>query len=262
MPLGFLCGCTLSGSVGGNVLDLVALMERCSLRDVPYAYETGSAPYRRTLNSAHRVDRPIDAPTNRPLGFALHNIDQRHAYLQNREIHPETATSFGDRRGSGGTGLLHGRIVVPIHNERGHLVAYVGRAVDNQQPKYRFPAGFRKSEVLFNLHRAKQTDHRQRHKDDRAFSNTSKSTRRAIRLSSPFGIVGEPSNRQADLLTEHFDRAIVMLDGDPGGHTGTEAMRERLEPRMPLTIVRLQDRSSAGPIGRRTNQINRWEPYS
>jgi hypothetical protein len=53
-----------------------------------------------------------------------------------------------------GPGLLAGRLVIPIHNERGELVAYCGRALDGALPRYRFPGGFAKSEVLFNFHRA------------------------------------------------------------------------------------------------------------
>jgi len=55
-------------------------------------------------------------------------------------------------------GLLRGRIVIPIHNASGELIAYAGPAIDGQEPKYRFPAGFRKSLVLFNLHRAIATN--------------------------------------------------------------------------------------------------------
>jgi hypothetical protein len=40
------------------------------------------------------------------------------------------------------------------HDEHGFLVAYAGRSIDGTEPKYRFPARFRKSVVLFNLHRA------------------------------------------------------------------------------------------------------------
>jgi DNA primase len=49
---------------------------------------------------------------------------------------------------------MAGRVVVPIHDENGFLVAYAGRSVDETDPKYRFPPRFRKSLVLFNLHRA------------------------------------------------------------------------------------------------------------
>jgi DNA primase len=47
-------------------------------------------------------------------------------------------------------------VVIPIHNEGGDLVAYAGQSIDTSEPKYKLPAGFRKSLELYNLHRAKQ----------------------------------------------------------------------------------------------------------
>jgi len=51
---------------------------------------------------------------------------------------------------------VNGRIVIPIHNEKGELIAYAGRSIDGAEPKYKLPPGFKKSEVLFNLHRVLQ----------------------------------------------------------------------------------------------------------
>jgi DNA primase len=56
---------------------------------------------------------------------------------------------------------MHGRIVIPIHNEAGELIAYAGRWPGNAgwpegEDKYRLPPGFHKSLVLFNLHRARE----------------------------------------------------------------------------------------------------------
>ena len=48
---------------------------------------------------------------------------------------------------------MSGRVVIPIHSEGGELVAYAGRAVDAAEPKYKLPAGFKKSAEVFNLHR-------------------------------------------------------------------------------------------------------------
>ena len=49
---------------------------------------------------------------------------------------------------------MNGRLAIPIHDEQGRLVAYCGRSVTAQNSRYRFPAGFRKSAVLFNYHHA------------------------------------------------------------------------------------------------------------
>lgn len=56
---------------------------------------------------------------------------------------------------------LDGRVSIPIHNEKGELVAYNGRQIfeNNKQPKYMLTTNsviFKKSEVLFNFHRAKE----------------------------------------------------------------------------------------------------------
>ena len=53
---------------------------------------------------------------------------------------------------------MNGRIVIPIHNDRGELIAYAGRSIDGAEPKYKLPPGFKKSEALFNLHRVLQKE--------------------------------------------------------------------------------------------------------
>ena len=89
---------------------------------------------------------------NKPLPFTLKGVQSDHPYLKERGITEETANDFGVGFFPG-RGSMHGRIVIPIHNERGELVAYAGRSIDNSEPKYRFPTGFHKSLVLFNRHR-------------------------------------------------------------------------------------------------------------
>jgi hypothetical protein len=74
----------------------------------------------------------IPADDNKPLPFALSHIDCSHPYLA-------------------------GRVVIPMHDENGFLVAFAGRSVDQTDPKYRFQRRFRKSHVLFNPHRAAPT---------------------------------------------------------------------------------------------------------
>jgi hypothetical protein len=74
-------------------------------------------------------------------------------------ITSETAEHFGVGFFSG-KGSMSGRVVIPIHNERGDLVAYAGRAIDGAEPRYKLPAGFHKSLELYNLHRAITTGQR------------------------------------------------------------------------------------------------------
>jgi hypothetical protein len=88
-----------------------------------------------------------------PVSFVLSGINYRHPYLAEREIDPNVARLFGVGHYAG-RGIMSGRIVIPIHSLEGALVAYVGRSIDAREPRYRFPTGFRKSHLLFNLHRA------------------------------------------------------------------------------------------------------------
>jgi DNA primase len=98
---------------------------------------------------------------NPPLTFAFKHLDNRHPYLtQDRGLKETTIDAFGLGHHAG-KGIMHHRVVIPIHNEQGELVAYAGRWPGDEgwpegADKYQLPPGFRKSKVLFNLHRAKE----------------------------------------------------------------------------------------------------------
>lgn len=94
---------------------------------------------------------------NKPLSFQVKGIDSAHSYLESRGITRETAEAFGAGFFSG-KGSMHGRVVIPIHNEKAELVAYAGRVIDNSEPRYKLPAGFQKSLELYNLHRVGESD--------------------------------------------------------------------------------------------------------
>lgn len=59
------------------------------------------------------------------------------------------------------------------------------------------------------------------------------------------GLMGSaPSQCQADLITSHFDRVFVMLDGDDAGRQGSAAIAGALASRMSVVIVALEDGTS------------------
>lgn len=93
---------------------------------------------------------------NLPLKFVLRNLDTEDPYLLSR-VKPETVEHFG--LGFCNVGLMKDRVVVPIHNKIGQLVAYAGRwpsdeEIPENEGKYKFPTKFKKGYVLFNLHQA------------------------------------------------------------------------------------------------------------
>lgn len=229
----FACG------AGGNVLDFVAAMEGCSIREAALRLQgshgqggrpagvPAGGPRRRELVTKKRE-------VNQPLSFAL-NVDRRHSYLAGRGLRPRTVDHFGV--GYCARGLMQGRIAIPIHDDQGRLVAYCGRALEEDAPRYRFPGGFQKAQVLFNYHRARAT-----------------SAHRVIVVEGFFDCMrvhqaGYPcvvalmgarlSSAQKDLLAGRFACVVLLLDGDQTGRTATEQIAGDLAPECSVTQVLL-----------------------
>ena len=233
------CIAARDGRIGGHVIDLVAIMERCGLREAGLrlqdwfsVYASHPAPVR-ALTLACSAAQP-----NRPLGFALQGIDTRHPYLAKRGISPATARMFGVGMYHG-NGFLAGRCVIPIRDEKSRLVAYVGRAVNGEEPKYRFPAGFRKSQVLFNLDRAIATGSRNVIVVEGFFDAMT-----VHQAGHPVvALMGASfSQRQSELLLSHFARVTLMLDGDETGRRAAESIEQILIAKLTINKVELPNR--------------------
>jgi DNA primase len=161
-------------------------------------------------------------------------------YLTARSITPETAAHF--RVGFfAGRGSMAGRVVIPIHNQAGELVAYAGRAIDDTEPKYKFPAGFHKIE-LWNLHRVLALEPSR--------------VRRVIVVEGFFdamrihqagfphvvALMGSSMSReQEDRLAAHFKGVILALDGDEAGKRATDDIALRLARRVYIRIAPVPD---------------------
>jgi len=77
-------------------------------------------------------------------------------YLKERGLKKEAIKEFG--LGYCKRGLMERRVVIPIHNEKGELIAYAGRYPGDSpegELKYKLPPKFKKSLVVFNLNRVK-----------------------------------------------------------------------------------------------------------
>ena len=226
------------GRVGGNVLDLVAWLERCSIRDAALRLQDGWCGRRVGMKVCEQQlaskgssgsSRPDRLP---PLTFSLRL--RWHPYLEQRAVHPSTAAWFGVGYYAG-SGFLHHRVVFPIHDSEGQLVAYAGRSIDGSEPRYLFPPNFRKSQVVFNLHRA-----------------AGEAARWAIVVEGFFdclrvhqagfrnvvALMGASlSEVQEKLLLERFAQLVVMLDGDEAGRRASQQLAARLSGRVSLTRV-------------------------
>jgi DNA primase len=231
------CMAARRGRQGGDVLDLVSLLENCSIHDAAVQLHGFFA------RSAHGARRPAAQssprlPMNQPLGFTLKYIDFTHSYLIARGVRLATARAFGIGLYQG-DGMFRGRLVIPIHSEEGALIAYAGRAIGCEEPKYRFPAGFAKSAALFNFHRAVATKQRTAIVVEGFFDALAV---HQAGFRSVVALMGSSlSARMADQLCKCFERVVLMLDGDLAGHDGTKAITAALSTRVRVNAIDLPD---------------------
>jgi DNA primase len=237
----------------GNVLDFVAAMEVCSVREAALRLQQwfGIHPFGVRLDpaAAPRQNRELvrkEEGRNVPLRFALTGVETNHPYLAQRGIDPPTAAEFGVGFYPG-PGLMSGRIVIPIRNLRGQLVAYAGRALDGRPPKYKLPAGFHKALELFNLQRAVATGGKTVIVVEGYFD-----CMRVHQAGFP-GVVAlmgsSLSAAQESGLLHHFERIVLMLDGDAAGRAASEAIAARLSGCRLAPVVRV-------PAGSQPDQLS------
>ena len=180
------------------------------------------------------------------------------AYLERRGVVPAVAMEFGlgyaERSGRGLVRLFeqHGftsaqmeesglvgkrddgsvydrfrhRLMFPIHNETGKIIGFGGRALDpNEQAKYlNSPETsiYRKSYVLYNLHRAKNGIH----KSDRAVLVEGYMDVIGVYAAGIHEVVASCgtalTNHQVQAIKRHSDKIVVNFDPDPAGAKGAE----------------------------------------
>jgi hypothetical protein len=244
------------GKRGGSIIDFVAAMERCTIREAALKLQSwfpvcaaspcesaNSPPSPRAGSENGNADRSGESVVvvNKPLRFALKDIDWSHPYLAERGLKKETAFHFGVG-GFSGKGSMSGRVVIPIHNKLGELVAYAGRAVGDEKPKYKLPAKFKKSLELFNLHRAIEASNgplRSVIVVEGFFD--------AMRVydsgySRVVALMGSSlSETQEQLLVGHFPSVIVMLDGDDAGRKCSDQCLLRLGLHMWVRAIALPE---------------------
>lgn len=237
----------------GNALDFVVQKEGVSVRKAAlllvewFGADQGEiAPQKPILGSKTgireaipREKRPIEAEGNPALTFTL-RLNSDHPYLAGRGLRPETVQLFGV--GYCDRGLLKGRIAIPIHDEKGSLVAYAGRWPGDETPddggeKYKLPPGFKKSAVLFNLHRVKGSEHL-------VVVEGFFSVLRLQELGIPaVALMGTAlSEHQEKLLQESGVKSItLMLDGNKAGREAVEKVLPRFAKHFSVMVAELPD---------------------
>lgn len=108
-----------------------------------------------TAPTSAKVDEVLagQPAVNEAFGKELKGLRYDVPFLEQRGLSADRARFWGV--GYCSRGLMKGRIIVPIRNRAGEIVAYVGRSLKDDDPegKWRFPKGFRKSLELFGADR-------------------------------------------------------------------------------------------------------------
>jgi DNA primase len=198
-------------------------------------------------------------------------------YLASRAVHPEQIAEFGlgisdaggqqlvrkfaDRfagehleqsglvmkrqDGSGFFDRFRGRLMFPIHNESGKVIGFGGRALrSGEEPKYlnspETPL-YRKSYVLYNLHRAKETIRKSDY---------------SVLVEGYMDVIGVYSagvrnvvascgtsltNTQVRAVKRHSDRMVVNFDPDTAGANAAErSIQMLLDESLQVRVLELE----------------------
>lgn len=234
----------------GNVLDFVVRKEDVTIRkaalllsgwfdigrgdkEAPRSNLSPTEGDKRANSASVKVVEP-----NKPLRFTL-KVEHDHTYLRERGIEPDIAEVFGV--GFCNRGMMKARIAIAIHDAEGQLVAYAGRWVSGELPegeeKYKLPPGFKKSLVLYNLHRVKG-------QSSLVVVEGFFSTMRLHTLGVPaVALMGRSlSEEQEKLLQKIGVKSLtLMLDGDPPGREAQAALLQRLAGRFLVRTIELPD---------------------
>ena len=240
---------------GGNQLDLVAAKDHVTVREAAlrlkrFFLDNDPAPAVAAVDptplppSGVRVPatprKERDKPANPPLELTLQLLPDHPHIVEDRKLTAKTAAHFGI--GYCSRGILAGCIGIPIHDEHGQLVAYAGRRLKFSDAedlgKYRFPKGFHKDRLLYNLHRALP-------EADGEFGLVivegffSAMFLHQVGVRSVVAVMGSELSDHQAALAARSRHVTVLFDGDPAGSVGALKAAEKLAPLTHVHVVLL-----------------------
>jgi DNA primase len=149
------------------------------------------------------------------------------------------------REGGGLFDRFRNRLMFPIHNESGKVIGFGGRALsENDQPKYMNSPEtpiYRKSYVLYNLHRAKDGIR----KEDRVVLVEGYMDVIGVYASGVREVVASCgtalTTQQVQAMKRHSGRIVVNFDPDAAGAAATEkSLQALLEEGMHVRVLELE----------------------
>jgi len=156
----------------------------------------------------------------------------------------EKSSLVRKREGGGHYDYYRHRFMFPTHNETGKLIAFGGRSIGDDEPKYLNSSEtelYSKKKVLYNLHRAKQAAR----KSD--FTVIVEGYMDVIGVTmAGVGNVVAPcgtalGNDQIKVIRRHSDKVVVNFDPDNAGATATEkSIQVLLDEEMHVRVLALE----------------------
>ena len=109
------------------------------------------------------LDNPVDMgipqrETKSPAALqkVIEYLDPKSEKIEHLGISPETCAVF--QAGYAPKGTMTGRFVIALHTPAGDLIGFVGVALDDREPRFKYPDNIQRANLVFNAHRVRASD--------------------------------------------------------------------------------------------------------
>lgn len=140
---------------GGDCIALTAHIRGMTQKDAAawIAEQTGTAAPASSVAPKRAEPRQERKPDFDAEAYA-ERLDASHASLETLGVTPDTLKAF--RAGYAASGILRGRLALPLHDRQGKCVGYFGRTVKDESPPLIFPNNVNPHDFIFNAHQIKE----------------------------------------------------------------------------------------------------------
>jgi len=231
--------CFTRCQTGGDVIDLIQRLDRCSFRQALEALANHAPPSPKPRSLTTRL---VDAkPPFRPFTRTV-SLEPRAPFLQQKGIRPDTARAFDAGAYVRSQGFLANCVAVRLHDTAGAPMGYAGRRLRSsdieQHGKWKFPPRLPKRQILFNYHRV----HSAARDIGLVVVECPWGTMRLAQLQIPaVAILGTCLYPAQAHLLHRARRVVVMLDGDPAGRAAALRIHPLLASRTETHLVQLPE---------------------
>ena len=181
------------------------------------------------------------------IGFALDSWDGLKKHLQEEGLATDDARTLGlirqGKQGRGDYDLFRGRLIFPVYDLSGRIVAFAGRVLDDSKPKYiNSPESpiYHKGRILFGLYQARQA---MRQSGEVLLVEGYFDQLALYRAGFPQVVATCGTALTVDharLLKRYVQRVVLLFDQDAAGKKATfKAMTVLQEEGVPAVVIEL-----------------------